>query len=206
MVYSHQLAADQPGRRAIGDAQRQIDPIVDQIHVAIFQPQPHVHLRVAAQELRHVRMQHEAAHRLGHADADQPLGLHGAAPADRHDRVGRRQQGAAVRKRLFAAFAQPQFAGGAVQQLQRQRLLEFRHAAADGGRRGAQFTGSGGKAAALYHLNENGHFGQQGVRKICAHDAKVHCDGGGLSLDYDMNIMALRTEEKNDDRTTLLLQ
>ena len=44
-----------------------------------------------------MRMQHEAAHRLGHADADQPLGLHGAAPADRHDRVGRRQQGAAVR-------------------------------------------------------------------------------------------------------------
>ena len=205
MVYSHQLAADQPGRRAIGDAQRQIDPIVDQIHVAIFQPQPHVHLRVAAQELRHVRMQHEAAHRLGHADADQPLGSTAPRPP-----IAMTASAAASRVRQCANASSP---------LSLSRSLRVVRCSSCSASACSSFatlrlTAEGEvpslRAAAeklpLYHLNENGHFGQQGVRKICAHDAKVHCDGGGLSLDYDMNIMALRTEEKNDDRTTLLLQ
>ncbi|MNC66519.1 hypothetical protein D3C75_1169230 [compost metagenome] len=45
---SHQLAANQAGRRALGNTQRQIDPIVNQVHIAIFQPQANVYLGITA--------------------------------------------------------------------------------------------------------------------------------------------------------------
>ena len=61
-----QLAAHQSGRRPVGDANGQVDVLVDQIDIAVFQQQLHVHRRIAAQEVGHVRMDHRAAHRLGH--------------------------------------------------------------------------------------------------------------------------------------------
>ncbi|MNH11212.1 hypothetical protein D3C79_707210 [compost metagenome] len=108
-----------------------------------------------------MRVQHEAAYRFGDADADQAFRFYGTLAADFHHRMRGVQHAAAAQEGFFALFAQAQLAGSAMQQLQRQCLFEFRHAAAGGRGRGAQQAGSGGETAALHHLNENGHFGQQ---------------------------------------------
>lgn len=71
MVDVHQVAAHEPRWWMVGDAYGQVHGIVDQVHVAVFQPHLHIDLGVQGQELGHVRVDHGAAHGLGHADAHQ---------------------------------------------------------------------------------------------------------------------------------------
>ncbi|BFO10882.1 hypothetical protein GGER_33920 [Serratia rubidaea] len=156
----HQSAANQARRWAVGDAQRQIHAVVNQIHIAVFQPQAHVHLGVALQKGRHMRMQHKAADRFRYADADQSFRFGMVLPAEAEHRLGRRQHLPAVLQGALSRFAQAQFTGGAVQQPQPQRLFQLADAAADGRRRRAQPAGGGGETAALGHLDEYGHLGQ----------------------------------------------
>ncbi|MNP08247.1 hypothetical protein D3C76_1003070 [compost metagenome] len=49
--------------------------IVDQIDLAVLKQQLHIHLGITPQELRHVRMNHDSAHRFRHADTHPPLGF-----------------------------------------------------------------------------------------------------------------------------------
>ncbi|MNI73104.1 hypothetical protein D3C73_1290830 [compost metagenome] len=115
VIDGQQLPPDQAGRRMIGDANRQVDMIVDQIHLAILEQQFHIHLGVTPQKLRHVRVYHESPHRLGHADADQPLGFIGELAADFHHRPGGVDHLLATLEHLFATVAQAQLACGSLQ-------------------------------------------------------------------------------------------
>ncbi len=98
----------------IGDANRQIDVIVDQIHLAILEQQLHIHLGITPQKLRHVWVYHKSTHCLGHAETDQPLCFIGELAADFHHRSGGVDHLLATLEHLFATVAQAQFTCGAL--------------------------------------------------------------------------------------------
>jgi hypothetical protein len=171
----------QPGRRAVGDADGQVDVLVDQVDLAVFQQQLHVHRRVTAQELGHVRMDHRAAHRLGHRQPDDTGRCLVELTADLQHRPGGANHVAATPIDLLPRLRQTQLAGAAIEQAGAQGLLQARHAAT-GGRRGqTQLAGRRRKAAALHHPHEDGHLAEQWQGKIYAHSAKFLWREGGLS-------------------------
>ncbi|MNN37978.1 hypothetical protein D3C81_1519510 [compost metagenome] len=49
----HQRLAVQTRRRRLTDAQCQIHAIINQVHIAVFQPQTDIHVREAGEKLRH---------------------------------------------------------------------------------------------------------------------------------------------------------
>ncbi|MNC84250.1 hypothetical protein D3C75_1387030 [compost metagenome] len=59
--------------------------IVDQIHLTILKQQLHIHFGIPAQKLRHMRVNHDSAHRFRHADTHHALRFIRELAADLHD-------------------------------------------------------------------------------------------------------------------------
>ncbi|MNG07527.1 hypothetical protein D3C84_908330 [compost metagenome] len=130
VVDGQQLPPHQPRGRAIGNANGQVDMIVDQVNLAILQQQFYIDLGVTAKKFRHVGMNHESSHRLRHADPHQPFGLLGELTTDFHHRTGGADHLLTPLEHFFTAIAQAQFARGALKQPGGQGLLQTRDTAA----------------------------------------------------------------------------
>lgn len=162
MVDVHQVAAHEAWRRVVGDAYGQVHGVIDQVHVAVFQPHLHVDLGIQGQEVGHVGMDHGMAHGLGHADAHQAARLRVLKQGCSHDGLRGAHHVQAARMHLAAGLAQAQLARGAFQQAQAQSPFQPRHAPAGGRWRAAQLARGLGEAARVHHLDEDGHFSEQG--------------------------------------------
>jgi hypothetical protein len=68
----------------------------------------------------------------------------------------------------FPGIAQPQLAGGSVQQFAAHLLFQPRDAATDGGWRNPALTGDGGKAALFDNLYEEGEVGEKVQIHLCS--------------------------------------
>ncbi len=129
MVNGQQLPPDQSGRWPIRDTNRQIDMVVDQIDLSVFEQQFDIDLGVTPQKLGHVRMNHETPHRFRYADPHQAFRFMGELAADFHHRSGSADHLLTTLEDLFAAVTQTQFARGALQQSRGQGLFQARNAA-----------------------------------------------------------------------------
>ncbi len=130
-VFNHkQLTPHQPRGRLVGNAQAQVNVVIDQVNIAIFQNQLHINPGIAPQKLGHMRVNHIAAHRFGHADPDQPFGLLGKAPAQIHHRLRCARHLKAALEHFFAPLAQAQLARGALQQTDGKGFFQPRNTAA----------------------------------------------------------------------------
>ncbi|MNL49833.1 hypothetical protein D3C87_1727940 [compost metagenome] len=105
--------------------------IVDQINLAILQQQLHIDFGITAQKLRHVRMNHDPAHRFWHTETYDPFGLIGKLTTDLHHRTGSVDHLLAPLEHLFPTVAQAQLARGSLQEPGRQRFLQPRNTATD---------------------------------------------------------------------------
>ncbi|MNE51820.1 hypothetical protein D3C80_1464660 [compost metagenome] len=106
MVDAQQLSPHQSRGWPVGDANRQVDMIVDQIHLTILKQQLHIHLGITAQKLRHMRVNHDSAYRFRDADAHHSLGLISELATDFHDGSGGVDHLLAALEDLLATVAQ----------------------------------------------------------------------------------------------------
>lgn len=63
----------QPGRGGIGDLQRQIDTIINEIHIAVFEPQANINQGKTFKKLRDQWMNNEASDGFGYAERNLSL-------------------------------------------------------------------------------------------------------------------------------------
>ena len=115
MLDREQLAPHQPRWRLVGNANAQVNVVIDQIDITILEDQLHINLGVTAQKLGHMGMYHIPPHGLGHAQANEPLGLPGKTPAQVHHRLSRTGHFIATFENLFTCIGQAELAGCALQ-------------------------------------------------------------------------------------------
>ena len=147
--------------RGIGDAQRQINTVIDKIQRAIFQPQADIHLRVAMEKRHHQRVDHKAADGFRYAERQLSLSDRLATAGGIYRLPRRFQHLLGMLIHCFPGIAQSQLAGGTMQQLAAHLPLQPRHAAAHGGGRQSALAGDGGKAALVDNLDEEGEVRQE---------------------------------------------
>ncbi|EEF22342.1 conserved hypothetical protein [Ricinus communis] len=144
-----QLARDEVRLQRVGDAQRQVDALLDQVDGAVAHLQVDRRARVAPQEFADGAQQLGLRQRLRTGDAQQaPRRVSLVAERYRHA-VRHLQHAAAAGQRKLAGVGQAQAAGAAVQQAGAGPCLHLRQVARDHGARHAQGLGGAYHAAAL---------------------------------------------------------
>ena len=116
-----------------GEAQRDVDPLLHQVDIAVGHAEDDTDVRIAVHEFRQQpgQLRIPEGHRGAHAQGAARPGLH--AGGQGLDRLRLVQHALCVLEDRAARLAQPELAGRPVQQLRRQRLLQARHRLADVG-------------------------------------------------------------------------
>ena len=136
--------------------------MLDQVRVAVLQPQVELQARVLAHHAREHRQQELAPQHDGQVHPQQAGHFFGGAGSLGLQRVELGEQALAALEQALAVGRQAHLARGAVEQLHLERLLEPRDGLGVGGGDGAQLARGRGEAAVLGGFGK-GHHLLQGV-------------------------------------------
>jgi hypothetical protein len=145
----------------LGDAHREVEAFLDDIHIAVGQAEREAHVGIARDELRHQRRDMLVAEGGGQRHLEVALRI---GAARRHGRVGLLDLGKQACAGLVVARAlvgEVQPARGAVDQAHPEPRLQARQAPADQRHRQTQFARRRRQTAGTHYLGEHRHFVQR---------------------------------------------
>jgi hypothetical protein len=154
-VVRREPLGDQAGIAQVGDPDRQIEAVGDDVDEGVAQDQFDVHRRVGVEEGLEMRRDVHAPERGRRRDAQGAARLAGAAGDPGLGLLDRAEDRDDPLIEALAGLGQRELAGGALEQADAEPILQAADALGDDGRREAELAGGGGHALGRDDMGED---------------------------------------------------